>query len=133
MRCNKADGVGHGDIDIRLLHPVAKAGVEELDFSKALDEGEGFGELREERFLGFELAGVDAAAQAAHADRMLEVKHLVVEQVFDGVARAGGAVEDAADDDGVVGGVVVAERALGVVLAPGELGTAEQAAEEAQC
>jgi hypothetical protein len=53
---------------------------------------------------------------------VLEVEHLVVEQVLDGVARAGGAVEDAADDDGVVGGVVVAEHALGVVLAPGELG-----------
>jgi len=56
----------------------------------------------------------------------------MVEQVFDGVTRAGGAVEDAADDDGVVRGVVVAQRALGVVLAPGEVGTAEQAAEEAR-
>ena len=99
---------------------------------QALDEGESFGELGEARFVGFELAGVDAAAQAARLDRMLEVQHLVVEQVFDGVARAGGAVEDAADDDGVVRGVVVAERALGVVLAPGEFGAAEQAAEEAR-
>ena len=42
----------------------------------------------EERFVGFEFAGVDAAAEAAHPYRMLEVEHLVVEQVFDGVARA---------------------------------------------
>ena len=55
-------------------------------------------------------------------DGMLEVEHLVVEQVLDGVARAGGAVEDAADDDGVVGGVVVAQGTLGHVLAPGEFG-----------
>ena len=75
---------------------------------------------------------VDAAAQAARPDGMLEVQHLVVEQVLDGVARAGGTVEDAADDDGVVGGVVVAERALGVVLAPGEVGAAEQPAEKAR-
>ncbi len=88
--------------------------------------------MREAGFLGFELAGVDAAAQAARLDGVLEVKHLVVEQVFDGVARAGGAVEDAADDDGVVGGVVVAERALGVVFAPGEFGAAEEPAEEAR-
>ena len=75
---------------------------------------------------------MDAAAQAARLDGVLEVQHLVVEQVLDGVARAGGAVEDAADDDGVVGGVVMAERALGVVLAPGEVGAAEQPAEKAR-
>jgi hypothetical protein len=88
--------------------------------------------LRKARFFGFELAGVDAAAQATQPDGMLEVQHLVIEQVFDGVARTGGAIEDAADDDGVVGGVVVAQRALGVVLAPGEVGTAEQPAKEAR-
>jgi hypothetical protein len=29
----KADGIGHGDIDIRLLHSVAETGIEQLDFS----------------------------------------------------------------------------------------------------
>ena len=99
---------------------------------KAADEGQGFLQLREERFFGFELGGVDTATEAVHFYGMLEVQHLVVEQVFDGVTRAGGAVEDAADDDGVVGGVVVAERTFGVVLAPGKLGAAEQSAEEAE-
>jgi len=99
---------------------------------KALDEGEGFGELREAGFVGLEFGRVDAAAQAARPDGVLEMEHLVIEQIFDGVARAGGAVKDAADDDGVVGGVVVAERALGVVLAPGKVGAAEQPAEEAR-
>lgn len=75
---------------------------------------------------------MDAAAGSADADGVLEVEHFVVEEVFDGVAGAGGSVEDLADDDGVVGGVVVAEGALGVVLAPGEVGSAEQAAEETQ-
>jgi hypothetical protein len=89
------------------------------------------------RFFGFEFARLSGRsgagrAQVAGSDGVLEVEHLVIEQVLDGVARAGGAVEDAADDDGVVGGVVVAERALGVVLAPGEVGTAEQPAEEAR-
>jgi len=74
---------------------------------------------------------VDAAAEAAHLHWMLEVEHLVVEQIFDGVARARGAVEDAADDDRVVGGVVVAEGALGHAFAPGKFGAAEQSAEEA--
>lgn len=97
---------------------------------QALDEGEGFGELREAGFVGLEFRRVDAAAQAAGSDGVFEVEHLVIEQVLDGIARAGGAVKDAADDDGIVGGVVVAERTLGVVLAPGEVWTAEQPAEK---
>ena len=109
-----------------------RSNSQRVESGKPLDEGEGFSELGKARFFGFELAGVDAAAQAARADRMLQVQHLVVEQVFDGVTRAGGAVEDAAHDDGVVRGVVVAERAPGVMLAPGEVGTAKQAAEEAR-
>jgi hypothetical protein len=75
---------------------------------KAPDEGERFRELGEEGFFGFEFAGVYASAEAAHLDRMLEVEHLVVEQVFDRAAGGVWAVEDAGDDDGVVGGVVVA-------------------------
>ena len=33
MRCKQADGVGHGDIDVGLLHSVAKTGIKQLDFS----------------------------------------------------------------------------------------------------
>ena len=87
-------------------------------------------EIGEEALFGLELAGVDAAAARLDADGMLEVKHLVVEEVFDGAARGVGAVEDAADDDGVVGGVVVAEHAAGVMGAPGERGAAEESVEE---
>jgi hypothetical protein len=53
-----------------------------------LDEGEGLVQLGEEGFVGFEFAGMDAAAEATHLYGMLEVEHLVVEQIFDGVARA---------------------------------------------
>src|SRR5437660_10083015 len=49
------------------------------------------------------------------------MQHLVEENVFDGVARHARMVEDAADDDGVVRWVVVAETAAGVVPAPGKL------------
>lgn|SRR5579862_4996546 len=100
--------------------------------SEALDEGECFFELRELPFIGFELRRMNATSQAAAADGMLEVEHLVVEQVLDCVARAGRAIEDAAYDDGVVRSIVVAERALGVVFAPGEVGAAEKTSEEAQ-
>jgi len=59
------------------------------------------------------------------------VQHLVVEDVFDGVAWDARMIEDAADDDGVVRGIIVAETAAGVVLTPGELGAAEESVEEA--
>jgi hypothetical protein len=73
---------------------------------------------------------VDATAAGFDADGMFQVEHLVVEKIFDGAARGVGAIEDAGDDDGVVGGVVVAQHAAGVVGAPGEGGSAEEAVEE---
>jgi hypothetical protein len=86
---------------------------------ETLEVGFGFVEVREEALFGLELAGVNAAAASFDADGMLEVEHLVVEEVFDSAARCVEAIEDAGDDDGVVGGVVVAEHAAGVVGGPG--------------
>jgi len=59
------------------------------------------------------------------------MQHLVENDVFDGVTRHTRVVEDAADDDGVVGGIVVAEAAAGVVLAPGKLRAAHEPVKEA--
>jgi hypothetical protein len=74
---------------------------------------------------------VHAAPSGFDANRVLEVKHLVVEEILDSAAGGVGAVEDAADDDGVVSCVVVAEHAAGVVGAPSERGATEEAVEEA--
>jgi hypothetical protein len=92
--------------------------------------GFGFVELGEETLFGLELARVDAAAAGFDADGVLEVEHLVVEEVLNGAARGVGTVEDAADDDGVVSCVVVAEHATGVVGTPRKGGAAEEAVEE---
>src|SRR6266404_7447218 len=62
---------------------------------------------------------------------MLQVEHFVKHNVLNHKARHARMVEDAADHDGVVGGVVVAEAVAGVVAAPGELGATHQAVEEA--
>src|ERR1700677_685282 len=99
---------------------------------KPLDKRQCLTELGKKRLFGFERRGVHATAQAAHPDGMLQVKHLVIEQVLDGVARTGRPVENAADDNRVVRRVVVPKRPLGVVLAPGKFRPSEQAAEEAQ-
>jgi hypothetical protein len=99
---------------------MKRRGSEELEVGLSLIE---FGE---EAFFGLELAGVDAAT----AGGVLEVEHLVVEKVLDGAAGGVGAVEDAADDDGVVGGVVVAKHSAGGVGGPGEGGATEESVEE---
>ncbi len=59
------------------------------------------------------------------------MQHFVEQDVFDGVAGDAWVVEDTADDYGVVGGVVVAETAAGVVPAPGELRASHESVEEA--
>src|SRR4051794_1163494 len=87
--------------------------------------------MREEAFFGLELTRVYASPSSLDANGMFEVKHLVVEQVFYGRTRGIWSIEDAADDDGVVGGVVVTEHTAGVMSAPGKDGTPEQTMEEA--
>jgi hypothetical protein len=74
---------------------------------------------------------VDASAAAFESYGMLKMEHFVEENVFHRVAGHAGMVEDSADDDGVVGGIVVAEAAAGVVPAPGKLRAAEESVEEA--
>jgi hypothetical protein len=74
---------------------------------------------------------MDAAAAGFDADRMLEVEHFVVEKIFDSATGSVGTVEDARDDYGVMGGVVVSEHATCVMGAPSERGAAEEAVEEA--
>src|SRR6266849_1062217 len=58
------------------------------------------------------------------------MKHLVEHDVLHHKTRHAGMVEDAADDDGVVGGVVVAETVAGMGSAPGELRASHQAVKE---
>jgi len=71
-----------------------------------------------------------AAASVLRSHGMLEVQHLVVHQIFDGVARRVLPVEDTADHDGVVRRIVVSEQATCAVFAPGELRTAHESVKE---
>ena len=68
-------------------------------------------QMREELLLRLELLAMNAAPAAAHLHRMLEVQHLVVQDVLDGVAGHQRMVEDTAHHDGVMGGVVVCQAA----------------------
>ena len=88
-------------------------------------------EFGEQFFLFLKLPRVHASPTPTQFDRVLQVQHLVKQNVFDGVARHACVVEDAADDDGVVRRVIVAEAAAGVVLAPGELRASHESVEKA--
>jgi hypothetical protein len=87
--------------------------------------------MGEEFFVCLEGWRVDAASPVAGFDRMLEVQHFVVHEVFDCIARGIRSVKDPADHNGVVCGVIVAEEAAGGVLAPSEKRTPEESVEEA--
>src|SRR5512146_2717326 len=63
---------------------------------------------------------------------MFQVQHLVIDEVFDGVFRDARMIENLADDDRVVRGVVVAEEIARVHTAPRHLRAREQAVEESQ-
>src|ERR1700761_7858666 len=107
-------------------------GLKAAGRSEGLQVRLGLRQLRKEIFFGLKFAGVHAPAPVARPDRVLQVQHLVVHQIFDGIPWRVAAVEDAADHDGVVRGVVVPEQPLGAVLSPDEKRTSEQAVEEAQ-
>lgn len=102
----------------------------ELEDLETPEVGFGLFKVREETLFGLKFAGVNAAASGLHANGMLEVQHLMIEQILDGAARSVRAVEDAADHDGIVGRVIVAQHAAGVVGAPREDGPAKKTVEE---
>lgn len=63
---------------------------------------------------------MDLAATVLEFDGVEDVEHLVKHDVLDGEGRGIGAVEEAAEDDGLMGGVPVAEVGSGGGAAPGE-------------
>jgi hypothetical protein len=73
---------------------------------------------------------VHAAAAAAQLYRVPKVQHLVVDEIFHSVAGDFGSIKDAADDDGVVGGIVVSQALARVVGAPCHLRPRHQSVEE---
>ena len=58
------------------------------------------------------------------------MEHLVVQKIFDGAAWRVRTVEYPADDDGVVGGIIVAQHSTGVMSRPGKRGASKESMEE---
>jgi len=89
-------------------------------------------QVREEFFLRLKFARMHAAAAATQFHGMLQVQHLVIDDVFHGVRGNSRVIEYTAHDDGIVGGIVMAEAVAGVVAAPCHLGSGQQAVEESR-
>src|SRR5579863_5977668 len=73
-----------------------------------------------------------APAAAAQLDWMPQVKHLVVDEIFHGVTWHFSVIEDLADHNGVVGGVIVAQAPARVVAAPGHLRASHETVKESR-
>lgn len=78
-----------------------------------------FFKFREELFFLLESFGMHTAAAAVQFYWMLEMKHLVIDKIFDGIFRNVGTIEHPADDNSVVCGIVVAEALARRVTTPG--------------
>ena len=90
----------------------------------------GLTDVREELFFFKKFARVYAPPASAQVHRMLQMQHLVINDVLDDVTRHTPVVEDAADDDRIVSGIVVPKPVAGVLTAPGELRPPHQSVEE---
>ena len=88
-------------------------------------------ELRKQLLLGMKLSRVYAPPAAAQPYGMLQVQHLVVNDVLDGVAGNQELVEDAADHDRIVRRIVMPEDAARLGRAPTHARTAQQSMKEA--
>src|SRR5262249_50419023 len=66
-------------------------------------------EFGKESFLVLKSFGMNAASAAIQLDWMLQVQHLVINEIFHCITRHVCAIEDPADDNCVVGGIVMSK------------------------
>ena len=97
---------------------------------EAVEEAAGAFELGEEFFFGAEFAGVRDKRAAGAARGMFDVKHFVVEDVFDDELRDEGMIHAAIEEDLIGAGIVATELAAPRASAPTEMGARERAAEK---
>jgi hypothetical protein len=107
----------------------------DANLKQAVEEAAGLGVVRVSLFFAQEFAGVGLHAAPAFAKAtagaqwMLDVQHLVEEDVFDDMGRDGGAVEAAIEDDLIERRVKAPELGAPGAFAPGQAGAAEAAGE----
>src|SRR5438874_11013141 len=109
-----------------------RAAVGKPQRSEPFEKLPGFVKLREQFFFRLKVRRMHAAAAATELDRMLQVKHFVIDDVLHRILRNPGVVENPAYHNRVVRGIVMSKAVAGVVSAPGHLWTREQSVEVAR-
>ena len=99
------------------------AGQVVQDFAGAVEVGEEF-------FFLAEFAGVGDQAAAGAAGGVLDVQHLMIQDVLHGASRDSGAVHAAIEQDVIGAGVVTAELAAPTAGAPADVRAGEFSFEE---
>jgi len=97
---------------------------------EAVEEAAGAFELGEEFFFGAEFAGVRDERTASAARGMFDVKHFVVEDIFDDELRDERMIHAAIEQDLIGAGIVATELAAPRASAPTEMRASERAAEK---
>jgi len=100
--------------------------------AQAFQELLSFFELRKEFLFFSKGSGMHEATTAAELDWMPQVQHLMIDEILDCIERDARGIENAADDDGIVRGIIVAQAAECLVAAPGHLRPSHQAVKEAE-
>ena len=100
--------------------------------AQAFQEFLSFLELRKEFLFFAKGGGMHQAPAAAQLDWMPQVQHFMIDEILNGIERNARGIEDAADDDGVMRGIIVAQATESLVAAPGHLRSSHQAVEEAK-
>src|SRR5882757_9249949 len=97
---------------------------------EAVEKAAGAVEIGEEFFFGAEFAGVGDKRATGAACGMFDVKHFVVEDVFDDELRDEGMIHAAIEKNLIGAGIVTTELAAPRASAPAEMRAGERAAEE---
>lgn len=100
--------------------------------AQALQEFLSFFKLRKEFLFFSKGRRVHQTPATAELDGMPQVQHLMIDEIFDGIERDACGIENAADDDGVMRGIIVAQAAESLVAAPGHLWSSHKAVEKAE-
>ena len=79
--------------------------------SQALQEGLGLGEMGKQLLFFTESGRMHHSPAASQFHWMPKMQHFVVDKIFNRIPRDARAVKDAADDDGVMGGIIVPKAA----------------------
>src|SRR5579871_3409680 len=122
----RAAGAGAGGLKNSFKFPVSsfvKAASETRNLKSSLQSLQECLRLfhaRKQLLFRLKLCRMDAAAAAAQFDRMLQVQHFVIKDVLQDIAWHSGVIENPADDDGVVRGIVMPQAVAGALLAPGQ-------------